>query len=282
MQKLAVQLYVNQHIEQAIRSAAKAGFTAVSLCMDYDDTLRREDWEQRILWIRNLLEEHGVACVQTHLPCYDLKLSSEVLDPAMEQAQDRCILAAGILGAQWNAYHCRTAITRNWSPRVSMDENMPQLERLLRLAKENNTGIAVENLSLFPDVYWMRFLGSDVEDLVELCRRFDDPAMQICWDFGHAHLLKHDMVGLIRTAGERIKCTHIHNNYQLQDDHFLPSVGTIDWPAAMGALREVGYSGYLTLEPKMPIPAVWDTFMAHGYDCCRYLDSLLAAPEGGQ
>ena len=25
----------------------------------------------------------------------------------------------------------------------------------------------------------MRFLGSDVEDLVELCRRFDDPAMQI-------------------------------------------------------------------------------------------------------
>lgn len=282
MKKLAVQLYVNQHLEHAIRSAAKAGFSAVSLCFAYDDTLWREDWEARILWIRQKLEEHGIACVQTHLPCYDLKVSSEVLDPAMERAMDRGILAAGMLGAAWNAYHCRTSITRNYSPRVSLEENMPQLERLLKLAKENHTGIAVENLSLFPDVYWMRFLGSDVEDLVELCRRFDDPAMQICWDFGHAHLLKHDLPELVRTAGKLIQCTHIHNNYQLQDDHNLPSVGTIDWPAAMDAMAEVGYDGYLTLEPRFPIAEVWETYLAHAYDCCVWLDQLLTAAKGGK
>lgn len=278
--KLAVQVQYDENVEQVLQSVSKSGYRYVSMGFGSSDCFHHNGWEQDVLRIERLLQKNGLCCIQTHLPCYDLRVSSEMIDDAMENAQLRCVIAAGKLGAEWSAYHGRTAVNANYSPRLSLQHTEKALEKLVAAAQEHHTGVAIENIPLFPELYWMRFLGSDVEDLCQICEDFASPALGICWDFGHAHLMKHDEAQMIRTAGKYIRATHIHNNYQMVDEHALPTVGTINWQTVMNALKDCGYDGYLTQELNYSCDERLDSFMAHSYECGVYLGKLMK--RGGE
>jgi sugar phosphate isomerase/epimerase len=69
----------------------------------------------------------------------------------------------------------------------------------------------------------------------------------ICLDFGHAHI-DGDVVEAVETVSEHLIATHVHDNRGRTDDHMVPFDGTIDWPAALTAVRKVGYEGPLMFE----------------------------------
>lgn len=48
--------------------------------------------------------------------------------------------------------------------------------------------------------------------------------------------------------GDRIKILHVHNNNKQCDWHVAPSIGKVEWNGAVDTLKEIGYSGPLTLE----------------------------------
>jgi sugar phosphate isomerase/epimerase len=58
----------------------------------------------------------------------------------------------------------------------------------------------------------------------------------ICLDLGHAHITV-GVAGAIATLGSRIATLHVHDNHGLKDEHLWPGDGTIDWPAAVKALK---------------------------------------------
>lgn len=69
----------------------------------------------------------------------------------------------------------------------------------------------------------------------------------ICLDFGHAQI-DGDVVEAVETVSEHLIATHVHDNRGRTDDHLVPFAGTIDWPAALTAVRKVGYEGALMFE----------------------------------
>jgi sugar phosphate isomerase/epimerase len=69
----------------------------------------------------------------------------------------------------------------------------------------------------------------------------------VCLDFGHAHL-GGDLVDAIEIASGHVLTTHVHDNNGRRDEHLAPYGGTIDWPAAIMAIRKVGYEGALIFE----------------------------------
>jgi len=75
----------------------------------------------------------------------------------------------------------------------------------------------------------------------------DASGVGICLDFGHAHI-DGDLVDAIETVSEHLMTTHVHDNRGRTDDHLVPFEGSIDWPAALTAVRKVGYDGTLMLE----------------------------------
>ena len=87
-----------------------------------------------------------------------------------------------------------------------------------------------------------------MDDLCELVDSFRDAEMAICWDFGHANLLATEQDKAIEIAGDRIRCTHVHNNFGDSDGHLPPDTGNIEWSKVMPALARAGYQGALTLE----------------------------------
>ena len=274
MLKYALQIQHDERFEYALKCAKNAGFRYIAMGFGSSKCFHNADWEKEILRIEKLLKENSLECIQTHLPYYDLTLSSEILDEAMDEAMLRCIEAGRMLGAYWNVYHARTAINENYSPRKSMELAKIAVAPLAGKAEKCKSGLAIENLPIWPGWAQARFFTADYEDLSELYDHFKSKYVSVCWDFGHANLLGNDQEKAITHVGSRIKCTHIHNNYGREDEHALPSQGNIKWDIVMKALKKTGYDGALTLEINYEDKPFLESFFRHALDCLSYLDNI--------
>ena len=194
-----------------------------------------------------------------------------------EFAIKQAIIASGELGGKWCALHPRSSITSGFSVKKALEDNRRDFFGYLELAKKHNTGLAAENLPIFPGLSpSMPFYSSDYYDLCELVDSFNDSSMAICWDTGHAHLMHFDQAEAIKFLGRRIKCTHIHNNDRREDKHFPPDNGSIEWDKVMAAFASFGYDGPLTLETHCLYPTedLLKNFARHNYGCLEYLEKL--------
>jgi sugar phosphate isomerase/epimerase len=57
------------------------------------------------------------------------------------------------------------------------------------------------------------------------------------------HLLGESHSALINALAGKIVTTHISDYDFLEERHWMPGEGKIDWPRLVAALKEVGYSG---------------------------------------
>jgi sugar phosphate isomerase/epimerase len=119
------------------------------------------------------------------------------------------------------------------------------LHEITESAKKNGVGVLLENMAIHAN--HLR-LGSEVEALLDLIARFSGKGVGICIDTGHSFLNKHSPSEDIRKAGKHLHSLHINDNDGVQDRHWVPGRGGIDWPEVYSALREVKYDGVFLLE----------------------------------
>jgi len=220
--------------------------------------------------------------VQSHPHYYDLLISSEIIDEDMEFAIRQSIISSAALGAKYCVIHPRSAINFAYSNKKSFEDNKKWFSELIDTAVKHGTNIAAENLPIFPDARrLMPFYASNVDDLANLADSFGDGCLSVCWDFGHAHLLKWDQATAIKYLGNRIGCTHVHNNFGIRDDHSTPDIGSIPWESVMPALASTGYSGPLTLETHCwyDDSQLRASFARHNFACLEYLEKLAKAEK---
>ena len=69
-------------------------------------------------------------------------------------------------------------------------------------------------------------------------------------DTGHVGVMGNEIVEEIKSAGDRLKGTHLHdvNGNQDGDDHKGPNRGILNWNDMLKALIEINYSGPYTFE----------------------------------
>ena len=275
--KKAIQIPYNASFERKCRYAAQAGFRAVAVNFNDMDDRSPETWAAAPENIRRILEQNGLSCVQTHLPYYDLRISAEITDDELENAIHRSIQVAGAIGAPWNVYHPRSAVNAGFSAAKTLEENVRRISGYLETAETYGTGIALENLPIFKDIIpIMPFYPNNAGDLCELVDSLRSERVGICWDTGHANLMDIDQSKAIRQMGERLKVTHIHNNFRFYDLHLTPDNGNIDWKSVMTALAEVGYDGPLTLETHCLYEdeLLMQAFARHNFACLEFLECL--------
>lgn len=253
---------------------AKAGYTHVGISFGEVPVFLEDDWEQSVLRIRKVLETYGLRCVQTHLPYYYLKKSSNILDPDMEASILRCIEATAMLGAKYTAMHLRTAVEDDYSRTRSYEDNKKAICSYLPVLESSGVVLALENLPIFPGDHKKRLYSWDYEDLCQLADHFSSDHVKICWDFGHAHLTGLDQVRALECISKRLVCTHIHNNYGNGDQHLLPAFGTIQWESILPTLKKIQYQGPLTLETVLDAAAL-ETYLAYSYQSISHIEQLI-------
>ncbi len=85
-------------------------------------------------------------------------------------------------------------------------------------------------------------LGNTAGEMDLLLGELSVEQVGICLDVNHANVGQ-DLVCFIQHFGRRIISLHISDNDGVDEKHWLPGEGVIDWPAVINALRAVGYDG---------------------------------------
>ncbi|HZJ57141.1 MAG TPA: sugar phosphate isomerase/epimerase family protein [Clostridia bacterium] len=87
-------------------------------------------------------------------------------------------------------------------------------------------------------------LGNSGEEMAELIRGNDK--VGVCCDTNH--MFKESPGNFIRRIGSRIVTLHISDFDGIDERHWMPGEGIVDWNDVIAALTEVGYVGPFTFE----------------------------------
>lgn len=276
----SIQIREEEHFNLLLQYAAEAGFREIAVSFGSTDVVFRSDFADVVSRMIEKLDRYGIACTQTHLPCYHLLVSAEETNEETENAIRESIRQSARLGAAWAAFHPRSAVNDGYNRKKSFESNKKMLDGYLEDAEKYGTGIAVENMPLYPFTRpdW-RFFGGGWEELCELCDSFRSDKIGICWDFGHAHTAALDQAEAFRAIGNRLKITHVHDNYRNGDHHQLPLLASVewnsvDWTNTMKALGAANYTGPLTLEVIYPPTPMLKSFVQCGFDSLTCLKEM--------
>jgi len=226
-------------VKDAAAFLAKAGFTQ----LDYTPPLLEDSWETSMREAKKIFEANGLTVHQMHAPFnrYGRYGDKHALCLA------RCTEAAAFLGAKFIAVHGDEFDFEHceFSPEAALAYNHELFLPYVEGVRKFGCKMAFE--TIFEDGSRRRFT-SRADELLALIDSFPAGSAACCWDFGHAHVsFRHGAAEQMRRFGSRIQCMHLHDNTGV-DAHAIPLTGDIRWQEVMGALKEIGYTGIMSLE----------------------------------
>lgn len=98
--------------------------------------------------------------------------------------------------------------------------------------------LCVEPLNRF-ETYFL----NTTADAVALCDEVGDPRVGMLWDTFHANVEEKHLGEALRLSARHLK--HVHT---CENDRGIPGTGHVAWGDVFGALQEIGYDGWLTIE----------------------------------
>lgn len=226
-------------LEKAAALAAQAGFTRI----DYTPPVHEDDWQFRMKKAAAIFAANSLTVHQTHAPFNRYNRYGDRHALCLE----RCAEATEYLGAKFMVAHGDEFDFEKqaFNPEAALEYNHNLFAPYVERAAKNGYKVAFE--TVFEDWDRRRFT-SDAQELLALIRSFESESAVCCWDFGHAHVsFGHSAAELVRRFGPLIQCTHLHDNAGI-DSHQLPLTGDIDWKAVIGAFKDIGYSGVMSVE----------------------------------
>ncbi len=237
--------------EKAIECIARAGFDAWDFSMF---AMCKYDWSTKTVlnsdhplsgnkylqFARNLKQiglDNGIVCNQSHAP---FPTSS----PDIRSYLKRAIECTAEAGGEICIIHPDNNKTAS--------ENAEMYNELLPFARGCGVKIATENMWNWDDEKnHSSFAACATPE--SFCEHIDvvgNESLVACLDIGHAEMEGSDTnaVEMINALGYRLQALHIHDNDKWHDSHQIPFSMNIDFDLIIKALKEIGYSGYLTLE----------------------------------
>ena len=194
------------------------------------------------------LRQQGMQVIQSHIPFYRPR---EVDYEEAAKANLQCIKDAHAIGSQIAVVHGEEFDYKaaRYTRERAMEFNYRFFEPLVDYAAQNGMRVAFESVFQETDSRLQPRLCSYVEDLCELVERYHTDTVGICWDVGHAKLqYRTGYLEALQTAGKRVICTHMHDNFYDRDLHLFPFFGDMNWQGVMHTLRQIGYAGDFSLE----------------------------------
>lgn len=237
--------------EKAVELYAKVGFDAwdfsmfsmvkydgkIKAVLPNDHPLAGGDCLRFARRLKQIGLDNGIHCNQSHAP-FPVRI------PEIRSALKRAIECTAEAGGSICVIHP----DNNKSP----EENAEMYFELLPFAKEHGVKIATENMwnwdkekdqSSFAACATPESFNAHLDAV-------NDPDFVACLDLGHAEMkgIGTSAAEMIRALGNRIGALHIHDNDKWHDSHQIPFSMDMDFTQIVAALKEVGYSGYFTLE----------------------------------
>lgn len=190
--------------------------------------------------IKALSDEYGIALWSFHLPF----LPFETIDISQPSLADYTVKYFCSLIDKATDIGIKTFVIHPSGEPIADSDRAMRIEcakkslfTLAEYANSKGATIAVEDLP-------RTCLGRNSSDILALISAH--PALRVCFDTNH--LLGEDIIDFIKAVGEKIVTTHVSDYDFINERHWLPGEGKINWLALKDALASVGYDGYWLYE----------------------------------
>jgi D-psicose/D-tagatose/L-ribulose 3-epimerase len=123
--------------------------------------------------------------------------------------------------------------------RPFLDRSVASLKQVLPLAEDRGVVLNMEVVNRFE-----QFLLNTAEEGLEFVQRIGSPNAKLLLDTYHMNIEEDSIGAAIATAGSFLGHVHLGESNRKPPGH-----GHIPWAELAGALRRIGYQGWLVMEP---------------------------------
>ena len=190
--------------------------------------------------VESLSKKYGIELWSYHLPFWDYKVSidaashDEKVREKTVEVWKKYIKLAGEIGIKKFIAH-PSSEPKSEDPEVRAQEiaySQDTLSKVAEYAQTFGATICVENLP-------RTCLGRNAEELLKIVSA--DERLDICFDTNH--LLMQDTFEFIDKVHQKIVTLHVSDYDYIDERHWLPGEGKVDWHRLYNKLIEYGYSG---------------------------------------
>ncbi|MGI6296691.1 MAG: sugar phosphate isomerase/epimerase family protein [Armatimonadota bacterium] len=150
------------------------------------------------------------------------------------------------LGAKVLVVHAALEIKVNISREDRVLLAADSLRQVADVCKPLGVTVAVEALP-------RTCIGNCAPELLFILDKINRPNTGICLDVNHL-IPASALSAIVRILGERIITLHISDHDDVDERHWLPKKGVINWPGLVQALREIKYKGPFMYEVGLSKP----------------------------
>lgn len=228
---------------QWCEALAASKFKRIELsCGEFLAPVEIEQLVQQILDSSSLQE---IEIASVHLPFCPFErfpyLAGEKERNAIAQYLETFIRLTAPLGALNYTYHASIEPVPEEERASLLDATRPVVERLAQAASESNASLNVE---LLP----RSCIGNCAGELLALLKGIPADKAGICFDVNHLCGTPERVPQFISELGDRIRSLHLSDYDGIDEAHWLPGLGVLNWPAVMQTIRSLSGNPLLVLE----------------------------------
>lgn len=231
--------------EMQLEASKEAGFE----CLELSVTGVNADqwsWQQQLEWLAQFKENVdrvGLTVRSIHIPFgrrWDISdLDDKVRAGAIEGCA-RYFELKDLFGAKIFVLHPSYEPIKTEDRLQRIENCIDSLKQLAPIAKAKGVCVAVEDLP-------RTCLANTAEETIRLVDAAGDPeSIRVCFDSNH--LLKETPESFVEKVGKRIVTVHMSDYDGIDEKHWLPFEGVIDWQAVIAALLKTSYPGPFVFE----------------------------------
>ena len=217
-------------LPERLRLIKEAGFDAVSIW--WEDEMGNPPIKKE--YFSDMVKDSGLILENIHVPFNESNdLWSEQKIRREERIKEHIawIEDCARHGIPMMVMH----LTEGLAPPEPNRYGIESLLSITRRAEEAGVKIAIENTRREDNVPFV-------------LREIQSAYLGCCFDSSHANLYRDKGEYLSKQFGNRLLATHLSDNDGIEDRHWLPGNGLIDWQKLQESLTLNSYDGYLTLE----------------------------------
>ncbi len=225
MNKLCINVFCGFEFEELCKMAKEAGFDGV-----FSDECDAID-PQKIKQNRIIADKYSLYYETSHAK---IPGCTNIWNEAGAAAEYEKVLKKCIENCAENGIPILVVHIQTDRKNIDVECGMNVLTKIVAYAEMHNVKIAFENINNADLLYYV-------------LDRFKSPNVGFCYDCGHelCHTPAEDYLSKL---GDRLFCTHLHDNDGKRDLHELLYTDKIDFDRIALQLKRINYKGALTLE----------------------------------
>lgn len=247
-------------IDRGLEICKESGFDAIDFGLG-GYTLREgiyaasdDEFESHFAAIKKKADDLELIISQTHGRAGTYWPDDEQHNADVDRYAELDLRASSILGAPSCVIHFINNTRWGKQPRELLHKVSGEMfDKAIPFAEKYKVNIALETFGAAKiQGARIRDLFADPSEFKYQFDRLDTKYKTMCVDSGHTHEAESFWVPppeeMIRILGKDVTILHLHDNNGHYDDHLLPGMGNINWPAVFESLEDIGYSGVYNFE----------------------------------